>query len=615
VAGRHAAEKSSQRPYVIAGIAAIVLLVLVLATRFLFAGDGRPLLAQVGRDCVGLTVVSSPDKFELLRQLAADYVGTGPTVDGRCVQINVAAKESAPAAIALDGWNPAVDGPRPDVWSPSSTGWVGLMQAQRAADHLPDIVPPELPFVATTPLVLAMPKPVAEGLGWPRKQLTWTEALGLALRGWSSVGKPELGAFRMGASDAFVSTAGLSTLIGSSYAAAQYVTHKPIAPNLEVLRNEQVQRTLLGFDRAIKERAVSSAALLTKLKQAEQRDPRLVPRVMSALVVEEKTVLDYNQGTLGGEANGNGRQPPRVPLVATYPPDGTVLSDHPYVVLNTPWMDSAKRVAAGGFLEFIQSERGQAKFLQAGFRSHQGVAGPLATQDNGLLGDQKVKALPTPEPTVLGALVKAYSQNRKKGNLLSLIDVSGSMKELVPGTSSTRMDLALQAALGAVPLLSDEGDFGQWIFSTNMDGPRDWKQLIPLGRMGEEMKNGKTRRENTLALVGKIQATNGDTGLYDTTAAAVDYMRKRYKADRLNIVVLITDGHNDDPGGGLSLPQLLQTLRAQPEKLVRIVAIGYGPEADQAVLRQIASAGQGVAIEVRDPRDIQKAFIQALQRF
>ena len=49
--------------------------------------------------------------------------------------------------------------------------------------------------------------------------------------------------------------------------------------------------------------------------------------------------------------------------------------------------------------------------------------------------------------------------------------------------------------------------------------------------------------------------------------------------------------------------------------LIHIVAIGYGPEADQAVLRQIASASQGVAIEVRDPRDIQRAFIQALQRF
>jgi Ca-activated chloride channel homolog len=601
---------------VIAGVAAIVLLVVVLAARFLFDERGRPLLTQRSQDCVGLTVVSSPDKADLMQQLAASYVGTRPTANGRCVQVNITAKESAPAAIALDGWNTAVDGPRPDVWSPSSTGWVALMQAQRAADHLPDIVPPEPPKVATTPLVLAMPKPVAEGLGWPRKQLTWIEALGLALRGWGSVGKPQLGAFRMGATDAFVSTAGLSTLIGSSYAAVQYVTHKPSPPNLTVLRNEQVQRTLLGFDRAVKERAVSTAALLTKLRQAEQRNPRLVPRVMSALIVEEKSVLDYNQGRLGA-APGSAAQesPPQVPLVATYPPDGTVLSDHPYVVLNSPWVDDAKRVAAGGFLQFLHGDQAQAAFQRAGFRNHKGEAGAIATPDNGLLGDQKLKPLPTPEPTVLGALVKAYSQNRKKGNLLSLIDVSGSMKELVPGTNSSRMDLAKQAALGAIPLLSDEGNFGQWIFSTDLDNTRDYRQLIPLGPMGAEMGNGKTRRDNTLGLVSSLQATNGDTGLYDTTLAAVTYMQKQFKPDRLNVVVLITDGRNDNPAGGLTLEQLLQRLRAQRERVIHIVAIGYGPEADQAVLRQIAGASQGVAIEVRDPRDIQRAFIQALQRF
>ena len=600
----------------IAGVAAIVLLVVVLAARFLFDERGRPLLTQRSQDCVDLTVVSSPDKADLMQQLAASYVGTRPTANGRCVQVNIAAKESAPAAIALDGWNTAVDGPRPDVWSPSSTGWVRLMQAQRAADHLPDIVPPELPKVATTPLVLAMPKPVAEGLGWPRKQLTWIEALGLALRGWGSVGKPQLGAFRMGASDAFVSTAGLSALIGSSYAAVQYVTHQPAPPNLTVLRNEQVQRTLLGFDRAVKERAVSTAALLTKLRQAEQRDPRLVPRVMSGLIVEEKSVLDYNQGRLGAAPGSAGQEsPPQVPLVATYPPDGTVLSDHPYVVLKTAWVDDAKRVAADGFLQFLQSDQAQAAFQQAGFRNHKGEAGAIATPENGLLRDQKLKPLPTPEPTVLGALVKAYSQNRKKGNLLSLIDVSGSMKELVPGTNSSRMDLAKQAALGAIPLLSDEGNFGQWIFSTDLAGTRDYRQLIPLGPMGAEMGNGKTRRDNTLGLVSTLQATNGDTGLYDTTLAAVTYMQNQFKPDRLNVVVLITDGRNDNPAGGLTLDQLLQQLRAQRERVIHIVAIGYGPEADQAVLRQIASASQGVAIEVRDPRDIQRAFIQALQRF
>jgi Ca-activated chloride channel family protein len=617
VEGRHAPKpRSSPSPYIFGGVIAAVLVV-VLVTRFLFGEDGRLSQPASGRDCVGVTVASSPDKFALLRQLAGEYAATRPTVDRRCVTITVTSKESAAAAAALaHDWNGAVDGPRPEVWMPSSTEWVALLQAQRGVNHRPNIIPPELPPVATTPLVLAMPRPVAERLGWPRRQPTWSQAYGLALQGWKAAGKPQLGEFRMGTSDPYVSTAGLATLVASGYAAAQLVNHRPTPLSLSVLRNELVQRTLLGFDRAVKERAQSSAELLGKLQQADRQDPRSVPLAFSALVVEEKSVLDYNQGNPGGDASSDGHQPrPRVPLVATYPSDGTVLADHPYVVLNASWVDDAKRVAAGGFLEFLQADRQQARFQQLGFRNHQGQAGPLATQQNGLIGDQRLNPLQTPEPQVIAALVKGYSQNRRKGNLLSLIDVSGSMREPVPGTTATRMELANRASLAALPLLSDEGSFGEWIFSTKLDGAKDYRPLVPLGPMGEVLPSGRTRRDTLTALVGRVQPTNGDTGLYDSTWAAIQYMHTQYKPERLNAVILITDGHNDDPGGGLTLDQLLHNLHNQAKPPIHIVAIGYGPEADQAVLQKIAAASAGVAITVRDPRDIQKAFIEALQRF
>lgn len=616
--GRHASRpRSGPSPYLFAGIIAIVL-VAVLVGRFLFGTDGR--LGQAsggGRECVGITVASSPDKFVLMRQFAAEYANTKPTVDGRCVAVTVTSKESAAAVTALThDWNAATDGPRPEVWAPSSTAWVGMLQVQRAINHRGNIVPPELPRVATTPLVLAMPRPVAQGLGWPNRQPTWAQTFGLALQGWKAIGKPQLGDFRMGASDPFVSTAGLETLVASSYAAAQLVNHRPTPVSLSVLRNEQVQRTLLGFDRAVKERGQSSAELLTRLQQADQQNPRSVPLVLSALAVEEKSVLDYNQGNPTSDPNFDGRQPrPRVPLVAAYPSDGTVLTDHPYVVLNVPWVDDAKRVAAVGFLEFLQDDQRQARFQQAGFRNHKGQAGPLAVPQNGLLGNQRLNPLQTPEPQVIAGLVKGYAQNRKKGNLLSLIDVSGSMNELVPGTTSTRMDLAKRAALGALPLLSDEGNFAQWVFSTNLDGAKDYRSLLPIGPMGEVLPSGTTRRDTLTGLVAGLQATNGDTGLYDSTWAAIQYMHTQYKPERLNAVILITDGHNDDPGGGLTLDQLVAKLHTQGKQVVHIVAIGYGPEADQAVLQKIAAASAGVAIAVRDPKDIQKAFIEALARF
>jgi Ca-activated chloride channel family protein len=177
------------------------------------------------------------------------------------------------------------------------------------------------------------------------------------------------------------------------------------------------------------------------------------------------------------------------------------------------------------------------------------------------------------------------------------------------------MDLAKRAALGALPLLSDEGNFAQWVFSTNLDGAKDYRQLLPIGPMGEVLPSGRTRRDTLTALVAGLQPTHGDTGLYDTTWAAIQYMHTQYKPERLNAVILITDGHNDKPAGGLTLDQLVEKLRGQGKQVVHIVAIGYGPEADQVALQKIAGASAGVAIEVRDPKDIQKAFIEALQRF
>src|SRR5204863_95465 len=84
-------------------------------------------------------------------------------------------------------------------------------------------------------VVLAMPRPVAERIGWPRRQPTWSQAYGLALQGWKAAGKPELGEFRMGTSDPFVSTAGLATLVASGYAAAELVHHTPTPLSLTVL--------------------------------------------------------------------------------------------------------------------------------------------------------------------------------------------------------------------------------------------------------------------------------------------------------------------------------------------------------------------------------------------
>src|SRR5438270_711668 len=68
---------------------------------------------------------------------------------------------------------------------------------------------------------------------------------------------------------------------------------------------------------------------------------------VSAVAVEEKSVLDYNRGIPSGSAPaGETPRPPRVPLVAVYPKEGTLLPDNPFYVLDAPWVSAeAKRAA------------------------------------------------------------------------------------------------------------------------------------------------------------------------------------------------------------------------------------------------------------------------------
>ena len=110
-----------------------------------------------------------------------------------------------------------------------------------------------------------------------------------------------------------------------------------------------------------------------------------------------------------------------------------------------------------------------------------------------------------------------------------------------------------------------------------------------------------------------VNLTGGGTGLYDTTLAAYRQALRDYSKPYSNAVVLMTDGANDDPGS-ISRPSLIAQLKRlhDPERPVRIVAIGISDEADLTALRKIAAATGGTAFLARDPADIATVFARAV---
>ena len=552
-----------------------------------------------------LRIASSQDKYGLLRDIAREY---GPhQADGRCVEVVVDSVNSGIGKDALGrGWSEA-DGPRPDVYAPASTAWLTLLREQLAGNAGTVLVDRPAEPIVTSPLTIAMPRPMAVQLGWPEADIGWEELNQLATdpQGWARFGRPDLGPFRLGKTNPNYSTSGLNATIGAYFAAtgtARELTEQTID-------NEQTRQTVRSLERSIVHYGETTLTFLTNLQRADDRHAAM--SYISAVTVEENSVLDYNEGNPTGDPATRGQHAkPEVPLVAIYPKEGTLISDHPYALLS--WADQAKRVAADDFLRHMHSEPVQRLFQDHGYRDHQGRPGPKATVENGVLADHEFKDLGSPSAAVLKKIQEGWSSLRKRANLLIVVDVSKSMETPVAGTGKTRLQLAQEAAEKALPQLVDDDRVGLWMFSRTLDGELDHRELVPVGRLADPLRGG-TRREVLVSDIKNL-GVYGGTGLYDTTLAAFDKVSADSSAEAINAVLLLTDGKNED-SGSIELPTLLDRLRGPAPNPVRVFTLAYGEEAEQDVLRQIAETTDAATYRASDPRTIDNVLTAVISNF
>jgi Ca-activated chloride channel family protein len=617
VGGRHLAQRRRRRPTALLA-AACLLLVVALGIGAFVVFVNQPAQSLACREgSLPLRVVVSPDQAEVITQAAAEYERRRPAVDDRCVDVQVRGADSAEVAGALStGWDETTQGPRPDVWVPAASTWALQVALRQQASGQEVLIPLEYPAkVATTPMVMAMPEPMAKAIGWPRTDIGWRELIGLVAeqKGWEALGQPQWGAFKLGKTDPNLSTPGLEALIAAVFAATGQTSE--LSVETLVKQEDQLRQVILGLERAPGQDADTPATFLANLQQADQAGQTL--DFVSAVPLDEKSVWDYNRGNASGLEDGGERAKPEVPLVAVYPKEGTLVADHPWVVLRAPWVDEAKQRAAAGFLDYLQSEPIQTRFQEAGFRTSEGRAGPQLSEANGLVPDQPARVLAPPAPKVVAAALQSWNAARKRSNVLAVFDVSGSMKEEVPGTGGkTKMDLVKSATSQALALFAPETNLGTWVFSSNLAGPRDWAESVPIGPTNARLPNGKLRRQVLAESLAALQATDGDTGLYDTSLAAFRAVQRNYAPQRINIVVLLTDGINDDPTGGINRAELLRRLKAEQDKErpVQIITVAYGANADAASLKLISEATGGLAYVSRDPRDILRVFTDAITK-
>jgi Ca-activated chloride channel family protein len=541
--------------------------------------------------CVQLVVWASQEKSDQLGSIADRYEQTRPSEDLRCVDIKVVLKASGEAEAALARGVFESNEARPDVWSPAANTWVDLLEQDRIVAGLPTMVPAARPSIVSSPLVIAMPDQMAKALGWPTKDISWLEIFSLAQdpQGWASRGHPEWGRFKLGKTNPLISTSGLHALI------ATYKMSGGTSIDDANVRTfmKSVESSVVHYGRTV-------SAFLKNLADADDRGEAL--SYVSAIAMEEKQVWDYNDGNPEFRANGK-RLAPNIPLVAVYPREGTLVADHPYVVLDAPWVTDQDRRAAARFLDHLKSDLIQQEFKATAFRGARGETGPVINTSPWLNRSKPGIQLAMPDPAKLRQVQSSWKEYRKSARVLFVIDASGSMNDRLGSGPASKLELAKQALSSALDEFAPDDAVGLWALAGT-----ESRELIGVGSLRDQA--AQLRSE-----IDRLEPRGSGRSLYATVASAVASMRQRIDRDRINAVIVLTDGRNDDPANS-DLNGLVRTLRAQTEdERVRVFTIAYGAGTDRDSLDKIALASRGTGYDAVDTSVIGRAVLDAVSNF
>ena len=557
-----------------------------MAIVVVLAGSWLGYQSLAGDKCTGqikLTLAAATEIAPAVERAAQQWSDGGANVNGTCVAVSVTGVNPANTAsalalkhgVALTGLGPAPKSVTvPDVWIPDSSTWLLRLQTQASG-----FVPTDGTSIARSPVVVAMPKPVAEQVGWPDKKLGWSDLVTKMTTGNS---------LRTGIVDPTRDAAGLAGLLALGSAtgtdpaakAAQVGALRALAAGSSALRDDLMQKFPRSLDAADLASSISAAPL------------------------SEEDVIAYNA------------ERPQVTLAALYLDPTPPALNYPFAVM--PGVDLTKAAAATGLRQALEQPSFKNELAASGLRAADGTVGanfaapigaPQASPKPAASSGTQGTAAAGLDAGALNRALGSWAAITLPGRALAVFDVSGSMLTKVPTAGNlTRAEVTRRAAAQGLALFDDKWAVGTWIFSTELVGKQPWKQIEPISPLS-------SRRA---ALQNSIQAIEpkkgGQTGLYDTALAAYRNVQDSWQAGRVNSVLLFTDGANKNPDG-ISRETLINELKglADAKRPVRLVFIGIGNEVDRAELESIAKATRDGGVFIApDPAKIADIFLEAI---
>ncbi|GAB1644532.1 hypothetical protein KRMM14A1259_49550 [Krasilnikovia sp. MM14-A1259] len=353
----------------------------------------------------------------------------------------------------------------------------------------------------------------------------------------------------------------------SVYAVHQAMSRTTKDPGIAQLR-------ALTLRSRLADAAADPAALLRLAATGDVPDIGVVPAT-------EQQLAAYQRGAHGA------------PLTGTVPADGLVEADYPYAISAA----TTHRDLAGQLKAAIRP----AAVAAAGFR--------VAATPN---------ALPLPEQAdrLLGPALQWAQYTALQSQVLVMLDASGSMNQKITdkaGKSTTKAALLRDTGASASQLFSDDTTIGLWLFGTPAVTSPAHQEIVPIGPVTAKV-DGKSRRDMLGAgISGYRPAPNAGTPLYQAVLDGQAAMRAQARPGAVSVVVVLTDGKDQQSRYAMTQPDFLARLTAasDPGRPVPIIAVGYGADADMAALTAMAKATGGTAVAATDPADVAAAMAQA----
>ena len=234
----------------------------------------------------------------------------------------------------------------------------------------------------------------------------------------------------------------------------------------------------------------TTLTFLNNMYKADARGTALT--YVSAVAVEEKSVIDYNRGNPDGILDaGEEPRPPRGAARRDLPEGGHALLRQPVV---HPRRAVGHRGAEAGRGAVRASSctqpENQREVLEFGFRPGNpsvAIGDPIIAEPTASIPTSRRRCSRCPTRRCWSASSIKWDEQRKAARVLLVIDVSGSMGDPADARRlETKLDLAKRAAIAALDEFKDEDEVGLRVFSTDLSTaePTNYLDLVPVGPIG-----------------------------------------------------------------------------------------------------------------------------------